>query len=112
MIDYSMYKSDVIWCGSTSRQRSNGAYRLPRSLRPKGGVALKQGARPDVTTVPAPNDPDTRRPTVCIEQYAPVCGRLSNVVKTYSNQCYARAAGAEVIAQGPCADPALPPGPQ
>jgi len=41
-----------------------------------------------------------------------VCGRLSNVVKTYSNQCYARAAGAEVIAQGPCADPALPPGPQ
>ena len=65
-----------------------------------------------VTTQLAPNDPDTRRPTVCIEQYAPVCGRLSNVVKTYSNQCYARAAGAEVIAQGPCADPALPPGPQ
>jgi len=51
---------------------------------------------------PAPAEPDTRRPTVCTEQYAPVCGRLNNVVKTYPNQCYARAAGAEIIAQGPC----------
>jgi hypothetical protein len=55
-----------------------------------------------VTTQLAPKDVDTRRPTVCTEQYAPVCGRLRNVVKTYPNQCYARAAGAEVIAQGPC----------
>jgi hypothetical protein len=65
-----------------------------------------------VTTQLAPTDPDTRRPTVCTEQYAPVCGRLSNVVKTYSNQCFARAAGAEVIARGPCIGSALPPGPQ
>ncbi len=50
----------------------------------------------------APQEPDTRRPTVCTEQYAPVCGRLNDVIKTYPNQCYARAAGAEVIAQGPC----------
>ncbi len=50
----------------------------------------------------ASNDQDTRRPAVCTEQYLPVCGRLNNVVKTYPNQCYARAAGAEVIAQGPC----------
>lgn len=55
-----------------------------------------------VTTQLAPNEPDTRRPSVCTEQYAPVCGRLNNLVKTYPNACYARAAGAEVIAQGPC----------
>lgn len=60
----------------------------------------------------APADPDTRRPTVCTEQYAPVCGRLNNAIKTYPNQCYARAAGAEVIAQGPCASTVVPPGPR
>jgi hypothetical protein len=43
-----------------------------------------------------------RRPTVCTEQYLPVCGRINTVVKTYSNACFARAAGATVIAQGPC----------
>lgn len=51
---------------------------------------------------PAPTEPDMRRPTVCTEQYAPVCGRLNNLIKTFSNQCYARAAGAEIVAQGPC----------
>jgi hypothetical protein len=50
----------------------------------------------------APSDPDARRPTVCTEQYAPVCGRLNNVLNTYPNACYARVAGADVIAQGPC----------
>lgn len=49
-------------------------------------------------SVPAP-----RRPTVCTEQYAPVCGRTGNVTKTFSNACFARAAGAEIIAEGPCA---------
>jgi hypothetical protein len=65
-----------------------------------------------VTTQLAPTDPGTQLSTVCTEQYAPVCGRLSNIVKTYSNQCFARAAGAEMIAQGPCTGPALPPDPR
>jgi hypothetical protein len=60
----------------------------------------------------APREPDMRRPTVCTEQYAPVCGRLNNVVRTYPNQCYARAAGAEVIAQGPCNGAVVPPAPR
>lgn len=64
-----------------------------------------------VTAQLAPNDA-MRRPTVCTEQYAPVCGRLGNLVKSYSNACYARAAGADVIAQGPCADNVAPPKPQ
>lgn len=46
--------------------------------------------------------PDARRPTVCTEQYLPVCGRIGGALKTYSNQCFARAAGAKVIADGPC----------
>ena len=39
---------------------------------------------------------------VCTEQYAPVCGRIGQKTKTYSNACFARGAGATVIAQGPC----------
>ena len=57
-------------------------------------------------------DDNARRPTVCTEQYAPVCGRIQGVLKTYSNQCFARAAGADVIAQGPCTGSAVPPGPR
>ncbi|MFB9264099.1 hypothetical protein ACFFWD_13100 [Bradyrhizobium erythrophlei] len=47
--------------------------------------------------VPAPH-----RPTVCTEQYAPVCGRIGTVTKTFSNACFARAVGAKIIADGPC----------
>jgi hypothetical protein len=45
---------------------------------------------------------DKPRTTVCTEQYLPVCGRISGTLRTYSNACFARAAGAEVIASGPC----------
>jgi Kazal-type serine protease inhibitor domain len=56
------------------------------------------------TSLAAADDKDNmqRRPTVCTEQYLPVCGKINNVTKTYSNVCFARAAGAKVIAQGPC----------
>jgi hypothetical protein len=57
-------------------------------------------------TMSAASEPDNRsfqrRPSVCTEQYAPVCGKLNGVTKTYSNSCYAAAEGAKVIAQGPC----------
>jgi len=43
-----------------------------------------------------------RRPSVCTQQYAPVCGEMNGVTKTYSNACFAAADGAKVIAQGPC----------
>jgi len=62
------------------------------------------------TTQIVPKEPEPRRSIVCTEQYLPVCGRLDNVVKTYSNQCHARAEGAEVIAQGPCNGAAVTPG--
>jgi hypothetical protein len=45
-----------------------------------------------------------RRPTICTEQYLPVCGQRGSVIKTYSNACFARADGAKVIAQGPCSN--------
>ena len=65
-----------------------------------------------VTAQVEPKDFSTRRPTVCTEQYSPVCGRTNGVLKTYSNQCYARADGADVITQGPCASSVVRPGPQ
>ncbi len=43
-----------------------------------------------------------RRPAVCTQQYAPVCGELNGVTKTYPNACFAAADGAKVIAKGPC----------
>lgn len=48
--------------------------------------------------------PEPRRPIVCTQQYAPVCGRIGTATRTYSNACVARAAGAKVIALGPCAE--------
>lgn len=48
--------------------------------------------------------PEPRRPIVCTQQYDPVCGRIGNVTRTFSNACVARAAGAEIVAKGPCGD--------
>jgi hypothetical protein len=49
----------------------------------------------------APNK-DMPRATFCTEQYLPVCGRIAGLLRTYSNACFARAAGADVVASGPC----------
>jgi hypothetical protein len=43
-----------------------------------------------------------RRPAVCTEQYAPVCGETDGKRRTYGNACFAAAAGAKVVAAGPC----------
>jgi hypothetical protein len=32
----------------------------------------------------------------------PVCGRIGGMDRTYRNACFARVAGAEIIARGPC----------
>ena len=44
----------------------------------------------------------SKRPTVCTQQYAPVCGIRNGMTRTYSNACTAEAAGARVISNGPC----------
>lgn len=70
----------------------------PLSVKAVSDTTMASGT--EMTQVmPAP-----RRPTVCTEHYAPVCGRIGNVIRTFSNACFARAAGAEIISQGPCAD--------
>jgi hypothetical protein len=47
--------------------------------------------------------PTTRQhDTVCTARYDPVCGELNGKRKTYSNDCFARGAGAKVIAVGEC----------
>lgn len=40
-----------------------------------------------------------RRPTACVSQYLPVCGRDN---KTYASACFAAMAGVGVLASGPC----------
>ena len=71
----------------------------PLATIPARASYLVNGA---VTAQLSPKEDGARRPTVCTEQYAPVCGRINGVLRTYSNQCFARADGADVIAQGPC----------
>jgi hypothetical protein len=46
--------------------------------------------------------PGARRPVYCTEQFAPVCGRVGDSYRIYSNSCFARAAGAEIVRDGPC----------
>ena len=40
---------------------------------------------------------------VCPEVYIPVCGTVAGVQKTFSNECFARGAGATNIMPGACA---------
>ena len=73
-------------------------------------VVAAQTAPTLTPTVPLPNNPTVHinpaqsgpAQTFCIEQYEPVCARISGVEITYSNRCFAEAAGAEVVAEGPC----------
>jgi hypothetical protein len=73
-------------------------------------LAAAQTAPTLTPTAPLPNNPTVQvnpvqpvpAQTICIEQYAPVCARISGVEITYSNRCFAEAAGAEVVADGPC----------
>lgn len=81
----------------------------PLSAAPTQNSFLAAGT---VTAQLESRDFSVRRPTVCTEQYSPVCGRINGVLKTYSNQCYARADGADVIAQGSCTGSVAPPGPR
>jgi len=59
-----------------------------------------------IGTMARASEPDNRnfqrRPAVCPEQYAPVCGQINGVRKIYSNSCFAAADGAKVIVRGPC----------
>lgn len=73
-----------------------------RSILPVFLIALALVAGSTFNAWAADHAGNLRQPTVCTEQYLPVCGRINAVVKTYSNACFARAAGAMVIAQGPC----------
>jgi hypothetical protein len=45
---------------------------------------------------------EIRRPEVCTDQYAPVCGERDGVRKIYSNTCFAAADGANVVMDKQC----------
>ncbi len=42
------------------------------------------------------------RPGICTREYAPVCGRRGNDMRTFGNQCEADVAGYRVISGGAC----------
>ncbi len=43
-----------------------------------------------------------RRPEICTEQFDPVCARIEDEYRIYSNACFARAAGAHIVNDGSC----------
>lgn len=45
---------------------------------------------------------EIRRPEVCTDQYAPVCGEKDGVRKIYSNTCFAAADSAKVVMDKQC----------
>jgi Kazal-type serine protease inhibitor domain len=51
---------------------------------------------------PVNPDPEPMGPVVCTQEYAPVCGRLSDIVRTFSNRCMAEGSGFRVIGNGVC----------
>jgi hypothetical protein len=69
------------------------------SLLCAGMNAVRADATPDKVEPAATVE---RHPTVCNERYLPVCGRIGDVEKIYSNACVARANGAMVIGEGSC----------
>jgi len=64
-------------------------------------ASLAPGARAQSANSPTVLPPD-RQPIFCTEQYEPVCGRIGDNYRIYSNACFAKAAGASVVADGPC----------
>jgi hypothetical protein len=76
-------------------------------------VVAAQTAPTLTPTVPLPNNPTVQiippAQTVCTQQYAPVCARIAGVELEYPNQCFAEAAGAEVVAEGPCTSTVISP---
>jgi hypothetical protein len=52
-----------------------------------------------------PKPKPTKPPIFCAETYIPVCGVKDGAKKTYSNDCFARADDAKVVADGACPKP-------
>lgn len=57
---------------------------------------------PSVAVRAAGDTPPPRRPEICTQQFAPVCGALNGARKTYPNSCFAATAGARVVTDGAC----------
>jgi len=47
-----------------------------------------------------PGRPD--RPQVCTREYAPVCARRGNNIRTFGNACEAQAASYRIVSRGRC----------
>ena len=74
-----------------------------QGVRGVAGLGLLLGAVFAAFAQPSPADaPAKPALTFCTEQYAPVCGVIGKDSKTYSNVCFAKAAGAKVTADGEC----------
>lgn len=74
------------------------------SLLPVMAIAMLAGmiaATPQAAKA-AGEAPAPRRPEICTEQYAPVCGEKNGSRKTYSNSCFAAADAARVVTDGAC----------
>jgi len=49
-----------------------------------------------------PTPKPTKTPIFCAETYVPVCADKDGATKTYSNECFAKADDAKIVADGEC----------
>jgi len=74
-------------------------YSNPGCAKADNAQVVAQGPCADPTPQP------TKTPIFCAEVYQPVCGVKDGKAKTYSSACFAKADGAQVVADGECPKP-------
>jgi hypothetical protein len=102
----SLLTTSALLClviSATALAQNLSAPTLEGTIKDPGNPQVQESARPVPVRPTRPALPgQTPGQTVCTEIYAPACARSGGVLKTYSNQCFAQAAQAEIIADGAC----------
>lgn len=90
--------------GSVRQTFGNACEARSRGYRIIGtGECSNRGTRPGAGWNKGPDRPmDPVAPSMCTQQYEPVCARRGESVRSFGNACEARNAGYRIIGEGRC----------